>query len=743
MRKTLLAAAAARLGFPLLLGTLVSTVASAQQVAQKAAEPTASASEPAADPAEVIVIASGSQVDLTKPYAGGQVAQGGRVGLFGNVDLMDSPFNSTAYTADLIRNQQARSVADVVQNDPSVRLARGFGNFQEVYIIRGFEVSSDDIGYNGVYGLLPRQYVAAELLERTEVFRGANSFLNGAAPGGSGIGGTINLVPKRAPDDDLTRLSVGYESDAIGYAAADVARRFGDDKRWGVRGNLVGRKGDTSIDDEERELGVLALGLDYRGDKLRLSADLGYQDHRIDAPRPSVTPGTVIPDAPDSDSNFAQDWTFSEEKDLFGVARGEYDFTKNITAWAAVGVRDSEEHNVLANPSGAAADGSFSTYRFDNYREDRVITGDTGVRAEFRTGSVGHRVVLSASAFELDSKNAFGYSDFNGLSGNLYDFSPVAQPAITSVGGGDMNDPHTTSKVKTSSYALADTLALFDKRVLFTLGARYQVLQQYSYAYDTGAGGKVYDDNTWSPMGGLVFKASDKVSLYANYIEGLVPGETVPQTIDLGSGPQQPENAGDALSPFKSRQTEVGAKYDGGNLGLGFSVFEINKPSSFFDGTRVTQDGEQRNRGAELTWFGEPIDGYRVLGGITVLDAKFTKSDGADDGQEPIGVADLQANLTVEYDLRAVPGLTFEARGNYTASQKASTTNDLSIPSWTRIDLGTRYAFEVAGRAVTLRARVDNVTGRDYWASTGGTFGANYLVLGNPRTFTLSASVDL
>ncbi|EIT68928.1 TonB-dependent receptor [Hydrocarboniphaga effusa] len=737
MRKTLLAAAAARLGFPLLLGTLVSTAASAQQVAQKAAEPTASASEPAADPAEVIVIASGSQVDLTKPYAGGQVAQGGRVGLFGNVDLMDSPFNSTAYTADLIRNQQARSVADVVQNDPSVRLARGFGNFQEVYIIRGFEVSSDDIGYNGVYGLLPRQYVAAELLERTEVFRGANSFLNGAAPGGSGIGGTINLVPKRAPDDDLTRLSVGYESDAMGYAAADVARRFGDDKRWGVRGNLVGRKGDTSIDDEARELGVLALGLDYRGDKLRLSADLGYQDHRIDAPRPSVTPTTGIPDAPKSDSNFAQDWSFSEEKDLFGVARGEYDFTQHITAWAAVGVRDSEEHNVLANPS-ADADGNYTVGRFDNYREDSVLTGDAGVRFEFKTGSVGHRAVLSASAFELDSKNAYAMS-MSSISGNLYDFSSSPQPAADWFTGGDMNDPLTTFKTKTSSYAIADTLALLDKRVLLTFGARYQVLQQYSYDYNTGDGGKTYDDNTWSPMAGLVFKTSDKVSLYANYIEGLIPGDAVPQQINN----VPVENGGDALSPFKSRQTEVGAKYDGGNLGLGFALFEINKPSSFFDGTRVTQDGEQRNRGAELTWFGEPIDGYRVLGGITVLDAKFTKSDGADDGQEPIGVADLQANLTVEYDLRAVPGLSFEARGNYTASQKASTTNDLSIPSWTRLDLGTRYAFEVAGRAVTLRARVDNVTGRDYWASTGGTFGANYLVLGNPRTFTLSASVDL
>jgi iron complex outermembrane receptor protein len=41
-----------------------------------------------------------------------------------------------------------------------------------------------------------------------------------------------------------------------------------------------------------------------------------------------------------------------------------------------------------------------------------------------------------------------------------------------------------------------------------------------------------------------------------------------------------------------------------------------------------------------------------------------------------------------------------------------------------------------------MRLRIDNVTDEDYWASVGGSFGANYLVLGGPRTFTFSASFD-
>ena len=110
--------------------------------------------------------ADASAAGLTKPFAGGQVARGGRIGILGTLDNMDSPFSATTYTNELIQNQQARSVGDVLLNDPSVRVARGFGNFQETYFIRGFLLGSDSIAYNGIYSLLPRQYISSELFER-------------------------------------------------------------------------------------------------------------------------------------------------------------------------------------------------------------------------------------------------------------------------------------------------------------------------------------------------------------------------------------------------------------------------------------------------------------------------------------------------------------------------------------------------------------------------------------------------
>lgn len=687
------------------------------------------------DPIIDYVIVTGSQVMLPPDYAGGQIARGGRVGLFGNLDMMDTPFNSTNYTAEFMRNLQAHSVADVVQSDPGVRVARGFGNFQELYVVRGFPVYSDDMGYNGLYGLLPRQYVAAEFLERVEVFRGANSFLNGAAPGGSGIGGSFNLVPKRAPDRDLNRVTLGAESGVEGYGALDFARRFRDGD-FGVRANAVRRDGETSVDNQERELSMVSLGMDYRGEQARLSADIGYQDHNIDAPRPSVTPFGGIPPEPDSSMNFAQDWTFSSEKDGFGVARGEYDFTDVVSTWLAVGFRASEEHNNLANPT-AAPSGEATTYRFENYREDRVKTGDAGVRFQFDTGALGHRLVASVSYFDLDSKNAFALSPFDGLAFNLYRPVQLAQPTADSFVGGVLFSPRTTSRTKTRSFALADTLSFSEDRILVTLGGRYQNIEQTSYDYNSGAELSGYDEATVTPVFGVVVKPWENISLYANYIEGLLQGEEVPTLV----GGVAVANAGEIFDPFQSKQYEIGAKYDGGTIGGTAAVFRITQPSTVLVGNVVKEDGEQRNQGIELSMYGELAGSVRVLGGVTLLDAENRRGNiPANDGKDVIGVPDTQANVGVEWEL--TDGLSVDGRLVYTGSQAASADNVLEIPSWTRLDVGGRYQIKWDEREVTVRARVDNVTDENYWASVGGSFGANYLVLGGPRTFIVSASFD-
>ncbi|MDO5102428.1 MAG: TonB-dependent receptor [Lautropia sp.] len=689
--------------------------------------------------------ADASATGLSKRVAGGLTARGGRVGIFGTQDQMDVPFAVTSYTNELIQDQQSQSVGSVLQNDPSVRTARGFGNFQESFFVRGFILYSDDIAYNGLYGVLPRQYIPTELFERVEVLRGASTFLTGATPGGSGAGGTVNLLPKRAPNEPLNRVDIGLHTSRQFHLGTDLARRFGPNGETGLRLNASYRKGGSGIDHEDMMLGLASAALDWRNDRLRLSADLAFQDHQLKQTRTNVSLAdnlTSVPSAPDGKTNWAQPWSFSEENGLFGTVRGEYDLNEQVTGWFALGGRSSDEENSLANLTVNAANGDGSTYRFDNGRKEQVISTEFGLRANFDTAGVKHEAVVSASTFNRKNEGGYTFDFSNTLDTNLY--RPVRYDNVSftdrASSGNSVSEPALREKTMLTSLAIGDTMHFLDDRMLLTLGARYQTLKVDTHAWNTGVLEERYDKRRTSPMFGLVYKLPQKVSLYANYIEGLAKGETAPATRQ-----ERPvANPGAQLAPYVSKQKEIGVKYDAGNTLIGLALFTTDQPRAFVNDANIfTASGKNRHRGAELMIQGQPIRGLTVLGGLTLLDAKqITTGDATTDGKRVIGVPKHQGSLTVDWQLPWVSGLSTNARLVTTGGTKANATNTLTAPGWSRLDIGASYLMDVGGNLVTVRARIDNLTNRRYWSSVGGHPGSGYLVQGAPRTFSLGASVD-
>lgn len=708
------------------------------------AQATASATEPDGKTLSTVTVnasADASAQGLSPAYPGGQVARGGRAGILGTKDAMDTPFSITSYTNELIQDRHARSVGDVLQNDPTVRVARGFGNFQEAFFIRGFILDSDDTAYNGLYSLLPRQYIATELFERVEVLRGASAFLNGASPNGGGLGGSINLLPKRAPNEPLNRVTFGVASGGQTQVAADIARRFGPDGNTGIRVNAAARNGGTAVDHEDVQLGLLAVGLDWRSRDVRLSGDIGWQDHKLKNTRTNVTLGsavTTVPGVPDNQTNFAQPWSYSNERDVFGTLRGEWDLSPSTTAWAAAGARRGEEANSLANLTVTnAASGAATTYRFDNTRKDSVNTGELGLRGKLQTGSVGHEWVAVASHYDFEKKNAYAMDWRNTHATNLYNPIATSLPGFSAntLFGGDRANPLRTGSTRLSSFALGDTMAFMDNHLLFTVGLRHQKMEIANYDYGTGLQTDRYDQSRTSPLLAAVYKVNKGLSVYANYVEGLSQGQTAPSTAT---------NRGEMLAPYVSKQKEVGIKFDAGRVGGSVALFSTTKPRAFLNTANLfSTSGKDRHQGIELAVQGEATKGLRLLGGLTWLDAKqLTTGAAATDGQRVIGVPVLQANLGAEWDVPGVLGLALDGRWVHTGASYANATNTLRVPGWNRLDVGARYMTEVQGKLVTLRARIDNLTNRNYWASVGGYPGSGYLVVGAPRTLSLSVSVD-
>lgn len=675
------------------------------------------------------------RLDLPVAYAGGQVARGARIGMLGNQDMQDVPFSAASYTNELIENRQARSLGEVLASDPAIRQSNGFGNFSQVFVVRGFQLYTDDIAFNGLYGILPRQIISTEAVERVEVFKGANAFLNGVAPGGSGVGGAINVVSKRAEDTPTRSITLDYTSDSRTGGHVDLGRRFGEDNRFGARINVAKREGETAIDGEHSHFNLATVGLDYRGERLRLSTDFGYQKQRINEGRSVVylTPsglGGKVPKVPDSDANYSQPWSWSQLEDTYGMFNAEYDLGENWTAYLAGGGKYTRENGVYSSVYVASPDGRGEVGRLYSPLDQETFSSVAGLRGNLQTGPVSHQLNVSMNGLWQERRNAFeSTSASNRVPGNLYDPQPVREP-VASVSG-DLHDPRKTAKVITRSVAVSDTLGFFDDRLLVTLGLRRQSIGADAWSAGTGARTANYEDSITTPAYGLVFKATDVVSLYANRIESLQQGPTAPAAAS---------NRGTMFAPYRTKQVEAGVKLDWGTFGGSLGVYRIEQPQGVTQNGTFSVDAQQRNRGVELNLFGEPISGLRVLAGATLMDTELSgTANGANDGNRAVGVPEFQYNLGADWDVPGVSGLSFNGLLLRTGGQYYDTANTLSIPAWTRVDLGARYAMKLdEERQLTLRAGLENVANKAYWASANG----GYLTQGEPRTLKVSATLD-
>lgn len=668
------------------------------------------------------VNASGFNSDLPDTYSGGQVARGARIGLLGNRDMMDTPFSVSAYTAKTIENQQSGTVGAVLRNDPSIRFSTGEGHTYENFMIRGYALDSTELAMNGLYGLAPDGHVPTEFLERVEVLKGPGALLSGMAPNG-GVGGVVNLVPKRAGDAPLTRLTTSYVSDGYVAEHIDVSRRFADN-RFGIRFNGVYGSGDTGVDEQSKDRTLAALALDYRGDDFKLALD-AYESHeKMDNGSPMMAGfsklGSVTK-APKPDTNILEGINAKQVSKAVTL-HGEYQFDDSWTAYASVGGARTRYDGflngtrvIVTKPDGTATG---ETYNQAGYTHS--LSTEAGLRGNFMTGPVSHQLVLSTTLLHQDIGRAPTVTG-KGYTTNIY------HPGKAIIAG-DHGSNVKTGDNTLSSFAVADTLGFVDDRVLLTLGARAQRVRQKMSTPS-------YDERKVTPAVGIVLKPWDApVSLYANYIEGLTQGGMVTDV--------KAANYNEQFAPYVAKQLEAGVKWDLGDFTHTLALFQIEKPSMIYDkaSNRYNDDGEQRNRGVEWTMFGEVTPEVRLLGGVTYTRAVLTKTaNGAMDGNTARGVPAWSANLGAEWDLPWVDGLTLTALGIHSSSQYLDSANQLKIPQWTRYDLGARYATKVLSKDVTLRASLENVENRAYWA---GVFNDGYATVSEPRTLKLSASVD-
>lgn len=662
-------------------------------------------------------------------YAGGQVASGQRVGLLGNRTLMDTPFSTTSYTAQYIQDQQARTLGDVLASDPSVRVSLPNTGFADQISLRGFTLFGRDATLDGLAGIVPVRRFPFDSVERVELQRGPAALLVGIPPGAS-IAGTLNYVPKRATDDPIARWTTSFISNAEFGTALDVGRRYGDNKEWGVRVNGSIRGGDTPLAAQNERVGNGAIGIDYRGERFRFSFDAGYVDQFQKSYSQiilSVAPGALIPPAPSPTTTLSQPWQRASLQSAYGMARAEYDILENLTAGIGYGRSTTSERSVQTFLTNLKSNGDLTAtpavlpYWYNN------DSADVSLRTKFDTGALTHQVALIGNV--VISDQSINNTNIVGAPGlqNIYRPFDFPAPSDAGIGRG-----YKTNRADLTSAAIADVISVWNDRLQVTVGGRQQRIQVDGLSPTTGALIASNTSEAFSPAYGILVRPTREISVYANYIEGLVQGLTAP----AGTA-----NSNQIFPAALATQREIGTKFDLNGFGAQVALFQIEQQVGATDpvSNLFGLIGLQRNRGAEFQVFGQITPAVRLLGGVSLIDGRLTQTPGGvNDGRKAPGVPDVQVTFAPEVDLLFVPGLTATGRVIYTDRVYFDAANLQPVPSWTRFDLGARYKAVIDGRPATFRASVENVLNAGYWQVAG----RSLLSLGAPRTYLLSASFD-
>ncbi len=161
------------------------------------------------------------------------------LGPLGTRAWIDTPYSSTTVTQPMIKNQQAKSVAELLKYSPSTQMqARGgmdVGRPQSRGMQGSVVANSRLDGLN----IVSTTAFPVEMLERLDVL---NS-LTGALYGPASPAGQFNFVAKRPTPQPLREVTLGYQSRSAFSGHVDLGGHLDDDNTFGYRINAPQRRG--------------------------------------------------------------------------------------------------------------------------------------------------------------------------------------------------------------------------------------------------------------------------------------------------------------------------------------------------------------------------------------------------------------------------------------------------------------------------------------------------------------------
>ncbi|MBJ9139663.1 TonB-dependent receptor [Citrobacter koseri] len=690
-----------------------------------------------------IIVTSQPSADTTHAVSGaGFKTNDIDVGPLGNKTWVDTPYSTTTVTKEMIENQQAQSVSELLKYSPSTQMqARGgmdVGRPQSRGMQGSVVANSRLDGLN----IVSTTAFPVEMLERLDVL---NS-LTGALYGPASPAGQFNFVAKRPTEETLRKVTLGYQSRSAFTGHVDLGGHIDDDNRFGYRVNVLNQEGEGNLDDSTLRRKLLSVALDWNiqpGTQLQLDAS-HYEFIQKGYPGSfSYGPNIKLPSAPDpKDKNLALSTAGNDLTTDTVSTRLIHYLNDDWSVTAGVGWQQADRamRNVSSKIINNQGDISRSLKDSTAAGRFRVLSNTATLNGHVDTGSVGHDIALSTTGYVWSLYSAKGTGpSYSWDTTNMYHPSEMYEKGDGKIITG--GDRYKSSVNTQQSITLGDTVTFTPKwSAMFYLSQSWIQSQNYNKSgHKTGQ----IDENGLSPNAALMYKITPNVMAYVSYAESLEQGGTAPTNSDV-------KNAGQTLDPYRSKQYEMGLKADVSGMNLGAALFRLERPFAYVDpGDNVYKEqGNQVNNGLELTASGNVWQGLNIYSGVTLLDPKLkdTVSDTTSD-KRVVGVPKVQANMLAEYSLPSMPEWVYSANVHYTGKRAANDTNTAWASSYTTWDLGTRYTTKISNVPTTFRVVVNNVFDKHYWASifpsgTDGDNGSPSAFIGSGREVRASVTFD-
>jgi catecholate siderophore receptor len=645
--------------------------------------------------------------------------------------LLNTPQTISVISKEVIEEQGATTLRDVLRNVPGITITAGEGGNPagDNLTLRGFS-ARNDIFIDGVRDISPQSRDPFNL-EEVDVVKGPGSVYTGRGS----AGGSINLLNK-SPNmrrsfggtlefgTDRTRRVTGdinlplndtiaFRLNLLGHHSGVAGRDVVKNDRWGVAPSLtfgLGKPTRFSVSFYKlKQNNISDYGIPWV--PVANTALIEFRDRPAPVPRNTFY-GLRNRDFEKLDTNLL-------------TLKFEHDFNDSMSVRNQFRFARSTRDSIATPPRFAANNSTAINRELRSWQTgDDVWDNQSDFTARFSTGKVEHALVTGlALTRETNTRRTRTAPNM---------LTTLLNPNPDDVFTGVITNGTIVGDVTANSQAgyLFDT-AKFGQRWQLNGGLRWDRFDADGITTTGAPVSRV--DRMLSGRAGVVFHPLPQGSIYASYATALNPSL---EGLSYNT-------ATTVLDPEKTYTVEAGSKWDffQGRMLVTGAIFRVDKTNARTPGLPgeppQVLDGQQRVNGVELSVTGNLNKGWQVLAGYTLLDSETVASNVAptngisEVGKELVNTPKNSFNAWSTY--RFANGFHFGGGVRFVGKRYGNTINTRFVESYWTADVMAAYPIS---SHVDLKLNLYNLTDTYYFDRLGG----GHVVPGPGRSATIGTS---